>query len=290
MQNDKGYDSLIYVCYDNDLWRDQWDWKRIRKLKKTPYERALLDMRIAMYNIGNKFNMVRDQDKAIRKAQKALLPFELREIEKIEKELEQKELLEPFNTKKKDKRWKVIYEHKDNDTNRTYISKQKRIKGKLVKKYLGKDWYAIRRKIKDKALFQVWGETWSGYGLTPLEMNTFHYLVGEVSNYPRKKDIRFRNPMLQKYIEQLGIKRIKLSNDRSCILSSHMNIEKKKRILDNARKAINKYLKDIKRKEERVLVEPIEDKQDKGYEEFKEPQPPKTIIVKKERVFVHCYA
>jgi hypothetical protein len=57
----KGYDSLVYVdYYHNDLWKDQWDWDRIGKLKKTPHEKALLDLRIAMYNIGNKYTLVRE--------------------------------------------------------------------------------------------------------------------------------------------------------------------------------------------------------------------------------------
>jgi hypothetical protein len=110
-----------------------------------------------MYNIGNKYTLVREQNRAIRKAERKLLPYELHEIDKIEKELERKELLESFNTNKKKYKWSVIYEYKDKNTisRRRYISKEKRINGKLIKEYLGKSWSDIRRKIKHKAKTQV---------------------------------------------------------------------------------------------------------------------------------------
>jgi hypothetical protein len=272
----KSYDSLVYVGggyhHHGDLWKDQWDWKRIRDLKKTPYERALLDLRIAMYNLDNRFTTLttrKERERAIRKAQRALLPYELKEIDKIEKDLERKELLEPFNSNKKKDKWSVVYERKNKDgSRRTYISKEKRIGGKLVKEYLGKNWSDIRRKITEKATLQVWGETWAGYDLTPWQMKIFRALAQEVIDLPRKRDVKNRNPVLQKYIEQLGMTCVKAGGKHWCVLSKHMNIKDKKRILDSARKAIKKT----------------------GYIEHKEPELPKIVVVNNKRVFVHYYA
>lgn len=315
MNNWKGYDSSLYVSYsDHKLWIDRWDWERIRKLKKTPHERALLDLRIAVYNLGNKFTTVREQDRAIRRAHKKLLPYELREIDRIQKELEKKELFEPFDTNKKSDRWSVIYERRDKDDKRTYIYKTKRINGKLIKIYLGKNWLDIVKKIGHRAKTQVLGEKYALFGLSRWQMKIYIILAQALMDLPQKKYAKYRNPILQKYIEQLEMTcvnagtytkldktlKFKERNDRFVILSKNMRLEDKKRILDNARKAIQKHDRDVDNKEDRIMAEfesieeeitkkAEESKRFKTYEEYYEYERPKVIYINKTRLLVHYY-
>jgi uncharacterized protein (DUF3084 family) len=93
---------------------------------------------------------------------------------------------------------------------------------------------------------------------------------------------------------------LELSNDRFVILSKNTRLEDKKRILDNARKAIQKHDRDVDNKEDRIMAEfesieeeitkkAEESKRFKTYEEYYEYERPKVIYINKTRLLVHYY-
>jgi hypothetical protein len=282
----RSYDSLVYVDHGGSYyWHDQWDWKRIRKLKKTPHERALLDLRVAMYNLGDKFRTGREQSKAISNAQKALLPYELREIDKIHKELVKRELIEPVITKKKEDKWSFDTERKDKNTRKEYIVKRRTIDGKRVKKYVGKSLPDAARKLRDKAYEIVWGDNYMLTGLSPSEIEMHRILNREVARYPYKKYAYKRDPLLQRYIEKLDIKLVKVKGYH-VFLSKYMKMEEKKRILDAARKALTKRDRRIIREftvtSDATAIIPTN--------EITTLEPKVATVTNKKHIFVHCYA
>lgn len=145
-------------------------------------------------------------------------------------------------------------------------------------------------------------------------MKIYIILAQALMDLPQKKYAKYRNPILQKYIEQLEMTcvnagtytkldktlKFKERNDRFVILSKNMRLEDKKRILDNARKAIQKHDRDVDNKEDRIMAEfesieeeitkkAEESKRFKTYEEYYEYERPKVIYINKTRLLVHYY-
>ena len=93
----------------------------------------------------------------------------------------------------------------------------------------------LREQAHKEVLKNIGG--WAEEGLTQTERKTFKILSDECQNNPKIDD---RNPIAERYIKQLNMK---VKGRGRYITSYNMPIEKQKRILRAAKKALNKWEK-----------------------------------------------
>jgi hypothetical protein len=211
-------------------WRDSWDWDRIKKIRR---KRGIGQTR---FNNSNKFYaaIVR----AINTRHKTLIH-------------------EMIDNYKKDG-YTFGIERRKSKTGKIYngyLYRQKRISKGKTKEHIclkAKDLDDYRDNVLFKqAKMEVYRDKiggWASEGLTPSEMRTFGIICDECLKYRRQQD---RNPVVQKYVKQLGLK---VKNRRYHIIgiNSRLTIKEKKNILyaikrslikqDNAHKKLVKVI------------------------------------------------
>jgi hypothetical protein len=211
-------------------WRENWDWNRIKKIRK---KKGIGQTR---YDISDKF--YRAIQRAIKTRHKTLI-HEM--IDNYKKDGY------TFGVERRKSKTGKIYNG--------YLYRQKRnIHGK-DKEHISlkaKDLHDYRDNVLlEQARMEVFRDLaggWANEGLTPAEKKTFDVISNEYLRHRRQND---RNPVIEKYIKQLGLK---VKNRKHGITAiKRLTIQEKKNILKAAKKAIMKQDKARKK-----LIEVIE--------------------------------
>jgi hypothetical protein len=199
-------------------WKDSWDWDRIRKIRR--------QKGIGQARPENPDKFYAAIQRAIKTRHKTLIH-------------------EMIDNYKKDG-YTFGVERRKSKTGKVYngyLYRQKRNVNGKIKEHLclkAKDLNDYRDNVLLKqAVMEVYrGKVgaWAAEGLTPSEMETFRTLSNECLKYRRQQN---RNPVMQKYIEQLGLK---VKSRKYCIIGigNKLTIQKKKNILRAAKKALTK--------------------------------------------------
>jgi hypothetical protein len=130
----------------------------------------------------------------------------------------------------------------------SYLYRQKRNVNRKTKEHIylrakNLDDYrdnVLLEQAKQEVLKDIGG--WADEGLTRSEKKTFDMLANECLGYRKQND---RNPIAERYIKQLGIK--VRAQRYGLITSNNMAIEKQKKILKAAKKALDKWEKSHKK-------------------------------------------
>ena len=199
-------------------WKDSWDWDRIRKIRR--------QKGIGQARPENPDKFYAAIQRAIKTRHKTLIH-------------------EMIDNYKKDG-YTFGVERRKSKTGKVYngyLYRQKRNVNGKIKEHLclkAKDLNDYRDNVLLKqAVMEVYRDkvgAWAAEGLTPSEMETFRTLSNECLKYRRQQN---RNPVMQKYIEQLGLK---VKSRKYCIIGigNKLTIQKKKNILRAAKKALTK--------------------------------------------------
>lgn len=173
---------INYLTYN---WRDSWDWDRIKKIRK---KKGIGQTR---YDHSDKFYSA--IERAVKTRHKTLIH------EKIDN---YKTDGYTFGVERRKSKTGKIYNG--------YLYRQKRNVNSKSKEHISLkakslDDYRDNVLLK-QAKIEVYRDKmggWAGEGLTPSEIETFHTISNEYRRYRKQDD---RNPVIVRYINQLGLK------------------------------------------------------------------------------------
>jgi hypothetical protein len=107
------------------------------------------------------------------------------------------------------------------------------------------NWEDLNNRLLNRARREVLGNEWACIGLTRSEMETFHFISGQVATY---RNQRVRDLLVEKYRKKLDMKYNRTLGITA--ISSELTVQDKKHILKAARKAF-----DQRRKVHRKIIQ-----------------------------------
>lgn len=209
----------------------EYDLERINQMRREPISKNNLRLMLELQKAIKTHNteMIKKINKKIH--DKRLLN-DVRASEILHKNMIKQEIVYP-----KKERHSFGFERKEKSSFKKYYVRQKRVEGVKQKTYLGKDLDDFIDKLRNESHEQVWGDNWALHGLSPYEVKIFKFLENELDY--RKED---RDPLVEVYIKQLGMYKRVIGRKRFTFINSDMTVERKKQILNAARKAFVKHL------------------------------------------------
>lgn len=222
---------MAYTYAGGDLDWTEFDLERMNQMRKEPLSKRNLNLMIQLQKAEREHDTKKVREISKRINDKRLIN-EWRSVDILHSNLIKQEIVYP-----KKEHYSFGFERKTKSSLKKSYARQKRIGGEKQKTYLGKNLDDFIDKLRKQSKEQVKGENWALYGLKPYEVKIFRFLADELDY--RKED---RDPLVEVYIDQLGMfKRTVGRGHRFTFIDGNLTVERKRQILDAARKAFVKH-------------------------------------------------